>query len=167
VWLTALLAFFTPLFLVAYLRRVNRRRRSRSADSGSGNVLRPDANWISTEIERLSAGADLDERLMKQMSSEERVLFEVSVIDALNGGNREAQHRLRSALIKYGYDEQCSRRVMSENFSDRIRATALLKLLRPQWRETPVDSELSEAAEENRRARAAIRSTGPLDPMDE
>jgi len=34
------------------------------------------------------------------MSSEERALFEVSLIDALNRGTREEQHRLRSALIR-------------------------------------------------------------------
>lgn len=56
---------------------------------------RRDANWISTEIERLISGADLDEALIKQMSSEERALFEVSIIDALNGVTREGQHRLR------------------------------------------------------------------------
>ena len=89
-------------------------------------------------------------------------MFEVAVIDALNGRTREEQHRLRSVLIKNGYDELCSRRVMSENLSDRIRAMALLKLLRPQ-RQAPVDTDPGEAVEEQRRARAAIRSTGPLD----
>ena len=98
------------------------------------------------------------------MSSEERALFEVSLIDALNRGTREEQHRLRSALIKNGYDELCSRRVMSENLSDRIRAMALLKLLRPQSRDTAADNDIGEAVEQQRRSRAAIRSTGPLDP---
>jgi len=83
-------------------------------------------------------------------------------MDALKGGTREDQHRLRSALIKYGYDELCSRRVMSENLSDRIRAMALLNLLRPQWRDTP-ETDPGEAVDELRRARAAIRTTGPLD----
>jgi len=162
VWFASFFALSAVLFLL-YLRRLNGRRQSRMVDSGLSNVPRRDANWISIEIERLIAGVDLNEALIKQMSSEERALFEVSIIDALNEGNREGQHRLRSALIKYGYDEQCSRRVMSENLSDRIRATALLTLLRPQWRDTRDDNELGEPVDESRRARAAKRSTGPLD----
>ena len=122
---------------------------------------RRDPKWVSREVERLCAGEDPSEPLIKQMSAEDRALFEVSLIDALNRSTREGQHRLRSALIKYGYDEYCARRVMSEDLSDRVRATALLTLLRPQWRQ--VDPEQRPGDEGVLRARAAGRSTGPLD----
>jgi hypothetical protein len=162
VWLAAAIVFFAMPILVVYLRSLRRRHRSARADMRPGNALRQD-DWVSAEIERLCSGATPNETLIRRMSGEERALFEVSLIDALNGGTREEQHRLRSALIKNGYDELCSRRVMSENLSDRIRAMALLKLLRPQWRDAAVDNDLGESVEEQRRARAATRSTGPLD----
>jgi hypothetical protein len=69
-------------------------------------------------------------------------LFEVAVIDALNHRPPQVQHRLRTVLVKHGYDEHCARRVMSEDVTDCIRATALLSLLRPQWRDEPVDPAL-------------------------
>jgi len=161
-WLLAAIVFLAMPILVVYLRSFRRRNRSTRADLRPENALRQD-DWVSAEIERLCSGATPNETLIRRMSSEERALFEVSLIDALNRGTREEQHRLRSALIKNGYDELCSRRVMSENLSDRIRAMALLKLLRSQWRDTAADNDHSESVEEQRRARAAIRSTGPLD----
>ncbi|HKA19863.1 MAG TPA: hypothetical protein VKN18_16350 [Blastocatellia bacterium] len=161
VWLAAAIVFFAIPILVIYLRRLRRKHRS-IADMRPGNAVRQD-DWVSAEIKRLCSGAASNETFIRRMSSEERALFEVGLIDALNGRTREEQHRLRSVLIKNGYDELCSRRVMSENLSDRIRAMALLKLLRPQWRDTAADNDLGEAVEEQRRARGAIRSTGPLD----
>lgn len=163
IWLAAVIVFLTMPILVVYLRSFRRRNRSTRADLRPENALRQD-DWVSAEIERLCSGATPNETLIRRMSSEERALFEVSLIDALNRGTREEQHRLRSALIKNGYDELCSRRVMSENLSDRIRAMALLKLLRPQSRDTAADNDIGEAVEQQRRSRAAIRSTGPLDP---
>jgi len=118
---------------------------------------------VSREIERLCAAEDPDEPRIKQMSAEERALFEVSLIDVLNGANSECRRRLRSALIKCGYDEQCSRRVMSQDLSDRVRATALLSLLRPQWRDPKNDTEERASGEGMLLARAASRATGPLD----
>jgi len=126
-------------------------------------ALHRDPKWVSREIERLCSGQDPNEPLIKQMSAEDRALFEVSVIDELNHRTREGQHRLRSALIKYGYDEQCARRVMSEDLSDRVRATALLNLLRPQWREEPSDPEQRSSVEGSLRALPASRATAPLD----
>lgn len=123
-------------------------------------ALHRDPKWVQQEIERLCAGQDPSESLIKQMSAEDRALFEVSVIDALNNRTREGQHRLRSALIKSGYDEQCARRVMSEDLSDRVRATALLSLLRPQWREEPTDLDHLPNHDTLPRALAARRSTG-------
>ena len=152
------------LVLVICLGRLRRGRWLRGANLGSVKVAsRRDPKWVSREIERLCSGVGPSAPLIKRMSAEDRALFEVSIIDALNGGTRECQHRLRSALIKYGYDDQCSRRVMSQDFSDRVRATALLNLLRPQWRDTPIENEELAGGEGRLRARAAGRVTGPLD----
>lgn len=95
-------------------------------------AMRIDAEWVSREIERLCSGGEPNESLVKQLPAEGRALFEVSLIDALNDSRREQRHVLRSALIKCGYDEQCSRRVMSEDLADRVRASALLSALRPR-----------------------------------
>lgn len=121
------------LVLLIFLGKLRGGIRVRGANLCSVEMVsRLDRKWVLREIARLCSGEDLDESLMKQMTAEDRALFDVSIIDALNKYSREDQHRLRSALIKYGYDEQCARRVMSEDFSDRIRASALLSLLRPQ-----------------------------------
>jgi len=166
-WLVIALALFELVALVFLicLGSLRRRRWLRGANLGSVVVVASGRHpkWVSREVERLCAGEDPNEPLIKQMSPEDRALFEVSLIDALNSSTREGQHRLRSALIKYGYDEQCARRVMSEDLADRVRATALLTLLRPQWRKTQIDPEESPSDEGMLRARAARRATGPLD----
>ena len=149
------------LALVIYLGKLRRRRLPRGAGLiPGGAILNRDAKWVAREIERLCAGIDATEPLIKQMSPEDRALFEVSVIDALNNRSPESQNNLRSALINYGYDEQCARRVMSEDISDRVRATALLTLLRPQWRDEPSDLELRSSGEHSHRTAAASRATG-------
>lgn len=159
----ALLELAALAFLF-YLGKLRRRRWLRGTSLGTVVVvLHRDPKWVSREIERLCSGQDPNEPLVKQMSAEDRVLFEVSVIDALNNRTREGQHRLRSALIKYGYDEHCARRVMSEDLSERVRATALLSLLRPQWREEPIDSEQRSSREGSLRTLPASRASGPLD----
>lgn len=127
------LAELSALVFLIYLGKLRRRRWLRGATGSSVGVeLRRDPKWVSREIERLCSGQDPKEPLIKHMAAADRALFDVSIIDALNDHTREDQHRLRSALIKCGYDEHCARRVMSEDFSDRVRATALLNLLRPQ-----------------------------------
>jgi hypothetical protein len=141
-------------FFLAKLARM--RWPARAGSSSRNPSLRRDSSWVSLEIERLCAGHAPGE-LVKKMSPEERALFEVSVIDALNSSPRESQHRLRSALIKYGYDEQCARRVMSAELSDRVRATSLLTQLRPQWRDERVDPEPPPGSD-YARARAAIQN---------
>jgi hypothetical protein len=154
-WFVTALALFElgALAVLIYLKKLRRRRWLRGASlSPVGVASHRDPKWVSREIERLCSGHDPNEPLIKQMSAEDQVLFEVSVIDALNNRTREGQHRLRSALIKYGYDEQCTRRVMSEDLPDQVRATALLSLLRPQWREEPIDPE-----------QRSSRATGPLE----
>jgi hypothetical protein len=152
------------LALVIYLGKLRRRRWRRGPGVVPGGaILNRDPKWVSLEIERLCTGRDLTEPIIKQMSPEDRALFEVSVIDALNNRSRESQHRLRSALIKYGYDEQCARRVMSEDISDRVRATALLTLLRPQWRDEPSDSDRRSSGDYSLRRVGVSRATGSLE----
>lgn len=152
------------LAILIYLAKLRRRTHGRGPDLGSVQIVsRFDPRCISHEIERLRLGEKLNESLIKQMSAEDRALFEVSVIDALNKCSREDQHRLRSALIKYGYDEQSARRLMNEDLSNRVRASALLSLLRPQSRDPSIESEQRPTDEETALARATGRTTGPLD----
>jgi hypothetical protein len=159
----ALLEFAALAFLI-YLGKVRRRLWSRGpSQSPVAVALHRDPKWVQREIERLCAGQDPSESLIKQMSAEDRALFEVSVIDALNNRTREGQHFLRSALIKYGYDEHCARRLMSAELSDRVRATALLSLLRPQSQEDSTDVDHRPNRDAIPRALAASRSTGPTE----
>lgn len=165
-WFVTALALLelAALAFSIYLGKLRRRRWARAARlTPVGVALHPEREWVSLEIERLCSGQDPNDPLIKQMSDEDRALFEVSLIDALNSRTREGQHRLRSSLIKYGYDEQCARRVMSEDLSDRVRATALLSLLRPQRREEPIVPEQRSGREGSRRALSAGRATGPLE----
>jgi hypothetical protein len=91
---------------------------------------------MARELESLrSAGAISDLRL-ERVSPEDRAMLEVVLIDALTKWPRSDQHLLRSTLIKQGYDEQCARRLMREAISERVRASTLLSLLRPQSRPT-------------------------------
>jgi hypothetical protein len=160
-WIVASVALVhhAALSFFFFLAKLGRNRwLARTGSSSPNPSLRHDPKWVSREIERLCAGHPPTE-LIKKMSAEDRALFEVSLIDALNSRPRESQHLLRSALIKYGYDEQCARRVMSAELSDRVRATSLLTLLRPQWRDEPVGPEPSPSGE-YARARAASQTTG-------
>jgi len=161
-WIVASVAllYHSVLSFFFFLSKLGRMRwPGRTGLTSREPSVRRDSKWVSREIERLCAGHPPSE-LIKRMFPEERALFEVSVIDALNSRPRESQHRLRSALIKYGYDEQCARRVMSAELSDRVRATSLLTLLRPQWLdEQPVDAEAPPGGE-YARARAASQTSG-------
>jgi hypothetical protein len=97
-WFATALALLelAALAFVLYLAKLRRRRWPRDPGLMSADQnLRLDPKWVSREIERLCSGQDLTEQLIKQMSPEDRALFEVSVIDALNNRSR-SQHRLRS-----------------------------------------------------------------------
>jgi hypothetical protein len=96
---------------------------------------------VLVEVERLRAGGEFDDSLVRGLSRDQRALFEVVLIEALTTGTREERHRLRAMLIKHGVDELCARRVMRESHSDRIRASTLLYLLRPQYRAADLDWE--------------------------
>lgn len=126
--------------LLVFLGKLKRGIRSRVASQGRDETAsRRDPRWVLREIERLCSGEDPDEPLFNQMTSEDRALFDVCIIDSLNKRSREDQQRLRSTLINHGYDEQCARRVMSEDFSDQVRASTLLNLLRPQLGDTSIE----------------------------
>ena len=105
--------------------------------------MRRDVNWLLWEVKRLGAGGEMNETLATRLTSQERVTFEIALIDALSNGTVEQRRRLRRALIRYGYDEQCSRRVMREAVADRVRAATILVLLHPRAKKA---SERSRAA---------------------
>jgi hypothetical protein len=91
---------------------------------------------VALELERLRSVGAINELRVERMRPEDRAMLEVALIDALSKWPRADQHLLRSTLIKQGYDEQCSRRLMREAISERVRASTLLNLLRPQSRPT-------------------------------
>lgn len=111
------------------------------ADTVNSKLLvqsaRLDREGALREIVRLRDSGKLDESLIENLSSEERALFEIALIDALTEWPRDDQHKLRSALIKHGYDDQCARRLMKDSISSSVRASTLLNLLRPQSRTNP------------------------------
>lgn len=86
---------------------------------------------VSAELQRLRQTGEWDWALLEQLSPAARVAFEVLLIEALTTWPRTAQRRLRDALITNGYDEQCARRVMSDNLPESIRAASLHAILRP------------------------------------
>ena len=96
---------------------------------------------VLSEIERLRAGGEMNETVIRKMSPEDKAIFEVGLIDALTKWPREDQHRLRSTLIKNGYDERCARCLMRGDISNRVRASTILSLLRPQSPARPHDSD--------------------------
>jgi len=91
---------------------------------------------VLAELERLCSFEGSDASWMKEMSAEDRALLDVAIIDSLNSYTEEERERLRLSLLRYGYDEQCARRAMSEVFSEQVRAMALLKLLRSRRDDT-------------------------------
>jgi hypothetical protein len=70
-------------------------------------------------------------KALEELSPPARAAFEVMLIEALTTWPRTAQRQLRAALIVNGYDEQCARRVMSDNLPESIRAASLHAFLRP------------------------------------
>jgi hypothetical protein len=132
--LVAMLAVLRLFFLwqrdptgFVLINRFRRRRR--------GQVL--------DHLDRVKNGEELDEASVKNLTAEDRSLFEVALIDALTNWSPDDQTRLRSKLTKLGYDEQCARRSMSSNIADRVRASTLLNLLRPPAEHLPNDFESS------------------------
>lgn len=136
IWLVSVTLIMAGLTAVVCLLRMkkfkNKKNRNIMKDSLSRRNAPLDREAMSRELARLRDGGEMNVSLIENMSAEERVLFEIVLIDALTKWPRDDQHRLRSSLIKYGYDEQCSRRLMKEEISDSVRASTLLSLLRPR-----------------------------------
>ena len=83
------------------------------------------------ELRRMREVGEWDWAALDRLSPPTRAAFEVMMIEALTVWPPQAQRQLRAALIMNGYDEQCARRVMSDNLPDSIRASSLYSILRP------------------------------------
>lgn len=94
--------------------------------------MRGEFNRLLSEIAHLGARGETLEELAVRLSAEERAVFEIGLIETLTRGTADQQRRLRRALIKCGYDEQCVRRARGEHIADRVRASTLLSLLQPE-----------------------------------
>ncbi|MEN3334892.1 MAG: hypothetical protein V7641_4257 [Blastocatellia bacterium] len=101
--------------------------------SGKAQALdgRSELEKVVAELQRMRDLGEWDWATLDRLSPEARASFEVMMIEALTTWPRAAQRTLRAALIINGYDEQCARRVMSDNLPDSIRAAALYSILRP------------------------------------
>jgi hypothetical protein len=110
---------------------------------------------VLEEIARLRHGGELNETVIRSLSAEDKALFEVALIESLTELPREEQHLLRATLVRHGYDEQCARRLMKGEISDRIRASTLLDLLRPQWQAKHSETAGPSVTHNSARARSA------------
>lgn len=81
-------------------------------------------------VEHLRAGGEVEEPFICNLAAEDRVLFEVTVIDALTVLPRGERKKLKKALLSRGYDELCSRRLHRSDISARVRIKTLIELLR-------------------------------------
>lgn len=129
---------FLALAFFYRLKHSSRDRQCEVAKQTTAIALKsPGREAVLGEIERLRGGGEIDEKFIRLMSAEDKVLFEIALIDALTKWPREDQHRLRSTLIKNGYDERCAQRLMRGDITNRVRASTLLNLLRPQSQARP------------------------------
>src|SRR6185503_9031095 len=147
IWLVVVTLIVAGVAAIAYGLHARKGRKGEGAEAIK-NVLtrqaaRLDRDGAFREVARLRDGGELDESLIENMSPEERALFEIALIDALTKWSRDDQHKLRSTLIKHGYDEQCARRLMKDSISSSVRASTLLALLRPQSRTGSLESDRS------------------------
>ena len=101
--------------------------------SGKAQALdsRSELEKVVAELQRMRDVGEWDWAALDRLSPETRAAFEVMMIEALTTWPCAAQRKLRAALITNGYDEQCARRVMSDNLPDSIRALSLYTILRP------------------------------------
>jgi hypothetical protein len=101
--------------------------------SGKAQALdgRSELEKVLAELQRMRDLGEWDWAALERLSPETRAAFEVIMIEALTTWPLAAQRKLRAALITNGYDEQCARRVMSDNLPDSIRASSLYLILRP------------------------------------
>jgi hypothetical protein len=133
------------LAVLIFSYRFHKKKTEAKAGKGTASlasievVKHQGPSWLIDEIDRFRRGGEISESFIRRLSHEERAFIEVALIDALTKWPREDQHRLRSMLIKHGYDEMCSRRLMKDTISERVRASTLLSLLRPQSRSAETD----------------------------
>lgn len=101
--------------------------------SGMAQALdgRSELEKVMEELQRMHDAGEWDWAALERLSPETRAIFEVLMIEALTNWPPAAQRQLRATLIINGYDEQCARRVMSDNLPDSIRASSLYLILRP------------------------------------
>jgi hypothetical protein len=158
-WL--LLAAFVLTELLAlgfflYLKRHNYRGKEQRPNPEQSGAHTP-ASLVREEMERLRGGGSLTDSVLRGFSEDERLLFEVAAIDALSRWPAEDRERMRAMLIKLGYHEQCARRSLRGGISDRIRASTLLDLLRPDTDPEPRPHETPQdiPPDTHKRARAA------------
>jgi len=71
----------------------------------------------------------MNEDLMKRLSAEERALIEVMLIEALSEGSDEDRERLRSNLLRVGFDDHCARLLYRVDIPEDVRVSSLLKLM--------------------------------------
>jgi len=131
-WLLIGVVLVGELLALAFFFYMKRLKVTAPGGNAAADHAPDDRRAAVEEVERLRAGFELDESLVARMSVEVRALFEVTLIDALARLPRKDQHRLRSMLIKHGYDEYCARRIMKGTVPDSVRAATILHLLRPQ-----------------------------------
>jgi hypothetical protein len=93
---------------------------------------RIDLEGAMLELRRMRDAGEWEWDTLDRLSPQARAAFEVMMIEALTSWPPDARRKLRAALIVQGYDEQCARRVMSENIPDSIRASSLYAILRPR-----------------------------------
>ena len=157
----SLLSVLAAFLLIGALVLINYRRASKRSPEGSVNlnsvkiVLPFGREGVLKEIARLRNGGELNETLIRNLSAEDKVLFEVALIESLSDLPRDEQHLLRATLVRHGFDEQCARRLMKGEISDRIRASTLLDLLRPQYHPKPPEPGVSSGSQNPAKARSA------------
>lgn len=157
------------LGVLALSYRFYKKRREPKVGKGTASltsievVNQTGSAWILDEIDRFRKGGEMSESFIRRLSQEERAFIEVALIDALTKWPREDQHRLRSMLIKHGYDEMCARRLMKDAISERVRASTLLSLLRPQSVTAEMDDLVKDTS--SMTARAARGGAGESDVL--
>ena len=110
IWMVVVTLIAAGVTAIAYGLRARKGRKEEVTEAiknvPARQTARLDRDGAFREIARLRDGGELDEALIENMSPEERALFEIALIDALTKWSRDDQHKLRSTLIKHGYDEQ-------------------------------------------------------------
>lgn len=71
----------------------------------------------------------MTEEMLDNLSEGHRVLFEIMLIEALSEGTSDDRERLRSNLIRVGFDDQCARQLLRADLPENVRASSLLRLL--------------------------------------